>query len=299
MKFIDQLLCTRKGIRPITLLAVGCGWSLTVGATTFSSGLSEVEWKVSASVFECSLSHPVTAFGSAAFARRAGEAEFFSLKQQQTLLRPGQIQLQALLPSWHGESKSIPLGTATIDDGKKAVHLDAERALQVQRHLEEGRRVLFSRSAEIPGQNPVRVILQPLYFSERLDEYRACLARLLPVNFKQIERTAIYFPEMSETLSAAELRKLELIVRYVKADTSVRRIIIDAHTDSDGVRPENLEISKSRAEFIASYLVERALPADALTTRWHGERYPVASNKTPAGRAQNRRVTLRLERDKS
>jgi outer membrane protein OmpA-like peptidoglycan-associated protein len=44
-------------------------------------------------------------------------------------------------------------------------------------------------------------------------------------------------------------------------------------------------------------MIKNGLDAEMFTTRYHGERYPVASNKTYNGRFQNRRGTIRLEKE--
>lgn len=268
-------------------------------AVTFSSGLADAEWRVNASIFECTLSHPLATFGSAAFARRAGEAEIFHIQQKRLLFPAGNALIQAAQPNWQSDLPPQPLGAVTVAASNEAVRLDDVHAHQFQAVLTGGRRLMFLRPPETGRQAAVRVILEPIGFQQGFKAYRDCITQLLPVNFDQVRRTAVYFPADSETLAAGELRKLDVLIRYVKADSRINEIYIDGHTDSEGVRPENLEVSKLRAEKIANYLTERGISVDRLTTRWHGERYPVASNKTAQGRAQNRRVTVRLERKKA
>jgi outer membrane protein OmpA-like peptidoglycan-associated protein len=295
-----RYLCYRAVVKtavaaPLVLLLL----AVSARATIFSSSMAEAEWQVNASVFECSLTHPVPAFGSAVFARRAGEPEVFRLQQKKRLLPEGTAELQAALPPWRSDYHVALLASVTVAaSNNEAVRLDAARAREMQAELDAGRRLIFVAPSAQPEQSSVRVILEPVRFRGSLKDYRDCLTRLLPVNFDQAERTSIYFAEQNDTLSAVELRKLDVLIRYVKADRSVKQIVIDGHTDSVGIRPENLEVSKARAEMIANYLIERGIPAGNLLTRWHGERYPIVSNQTPAGRVQNRRVTLRLERSK-
>lgn len=266
-------------------------------AAVFSSGLADAQWRVDASIFECALAHPLAGYGQAEFFQRAGEAEIFRISQTKPMLPPGSAELQALLPTWHSDPKPVSLGQVTIASGAEALRFDREQVKQLQELLEAGRRLIIVQRAPVSTRPPVRVLIEPVHFVAGIKEYRQCLTRLLPVNFQQVERTAIYFPESGETLSAQETQKLDTLVRYMKADPRVSNVVIDGHTDSEGIRPENLEISKNRAEMIAAYLIDRKISPDKLTLRWHGERYPVATNKTAAGRAQNRRVTLRLERD--
>jgi outer membrane protein OmpA-like peptidoglycan-associated protein len=87
------------------------------------------------------------------------------------------------------------------------------------------------------------------------------------------------------------------MVQYVKADPSVTSFYIDGHTDSMGRRLANLELSKKRAEVVTQFLVANGVDEAMITTRYHGERYPVADNSNAKNRADNRRVTIRLERE--
>ncbi|AKH43403.1 outer membrane protein OmpA-like peptidoglycan-associated protein [Altererythrobacter atlanticus] len=71
-------------------------------------------------------------------------------------------------------------------------------------------------------------------------------------------------------------------------------IDVMGHTDSTGSDSYNLDLSRRRAESVANYLVSRGVSRARIETVGYGEQYPVADNTTPEGRAQNRRVEIRI-----
>jgi outer membrane protein OmpA-like peptidoglycan-associated protein len=73
-------------------------------------------------------------------------------------------------------------------------------------------------------------------------------------------------------------------------------LTIEGHTDSQGPDTYNEELSLRRAEEVRGFLVSRGVPPDRVTVRGLGEYRPVASNATPEGRANNRRVEIVLQR---
>ena len=72
-------------------------------------------------------------------------------------------------------------------------------------------------------------------------------------------------------------------------------ITIVGHTDSIGSNQYNIGLSRRRAEAVKAKLIEFGLPEDRIVgIEAKGEEYPVATNETPEGRLQNRRVEFRL-----
>ena len=69
-------------------------------------------------------------------------------------------------------------------------------------------------------------------------------------------------------------------------------ITIEGYTDSDGSEAYNQDLSERRAKSARDYLVRRGVAGTRITAYGRGEANPVASNDTPEGRAQNRRVVL-------
>jgi outer membrane protein OmpA-like peptidoglycan-associated protein len=65
--------------------------------------------------------------------------------------------------------------------------------------------------------------------------------------------------------------------------------LIDGHTDSDASDAYNMRLSKNRAVAVAKVAQSAGATAQA---RWYGERVPLASNSTRAGKAKNRRVEI-------
>lgn len=72
------------------------------------------------------------------------------------------------------------------------------------------------------------------------------------------------------------------------------RFSIEGHTDSDGSNQLNQELSENRAAAVLNFLVENGIAKDRLMSTGFGETKPIASNKTRAGKAQNRRVEVKL-----
>ena len=71
-------------------------------------------------------------------------------------------------------------------------------------------------------------------------------------------------------------------------------LVVDGHTDSTGSAEYNHGLSRRRADTVARYLINQGVAPVRIESYGYGEQYPVATNNTPEGRSQNRRVELTL-----
>jgi outer membrane protein OmpA-like peptidoglycan-associated protein len=71
-------------------------------------------------------------------------------------------------------------------------------------------------------------------------------------------------------------------------------IAVNGHTDSTGGLQHNQALSERRAASVANYLASRRVDQRRMSTMGFGPSQPVASNATPEGRAQNRRVEISI-----
>ena len=72
---------------------------------------------------------------------------------------------------------------------------------------------------------------------------------------------------------------------------------VDGYTDNVGSDEFNQTLSEKRAGAVRDYLTSEGVPADSITTKGFGKTNPVASNDTPEGRQENRRVELVVSGD--
>jgi len=277
------------------LLAMGLA-ATTAGGATFESAIADATWHLEVSPFECRLWQDIPLYGAAVFSRRAGEEPLFYLQQENRQLAPGEAKVVAQNPVWAERPDVRELGRVEVVEGERPVQLNWRDSQQLMAALHSGKRLVFARSAWYGEDMPVRIMVEPVRFRSALDDYHRCQANLLPVNYDQVARTALYFELAQDELTDQEVRKLDELSLYAQTDKNVTRIFIDGHTDAVGLRAANLELSRQRAERVAQYLLDRGLPETLLTVRWHGERYPVASNQTAEGRGMNRRVSVRIDR---
>lgn len=269
---------------------------LMAHSVTYMSPMGDSQWQVDSSIFECRLTHPIEYYGDAVFTRRAGEAQGFHLLEKTARMKTGKALLTSENPLWKPYGQAADFGLTPVAKGDKPLKLNEKMSQKVLMELHQGMRMVVTRKPWYGAENSMRIAMQPVNFRPAYREYLDCQASLLPVNFDQIARTAIYFPLGHDELAEKEKRKLDNIVLYVKADPSVSGYVIDGHTDGLGGRADNLQLSQRRAEMVAAYLTTNGVDSDKISVRWHGERYPVASNRNRKGRAQNRRVTIRLDK---
>ena len=71
-------------------------------------------------------------------------------------------------------------------------------------------------------------------------------------------------------------------------------IDVVGHTDSTGALQYNMQLSQARAASVGAYLQNQGVQPVRIATQGAGPQYPIASNDTPEGRAQNRRVEIIL-----
>ncbi|MEM9685845.1 MAG: DUF5723 family protein [Bacteroidota bacterium] len=75
------------------------------------------------------------------------------------------------------------------------------------------------------------------------------------------------------------------------------KFVVEGHTDSVGRESTNQRLSDSRANAVKDYLTTNGVDQFRLSAKGYGEKNPIASNRTRAGRAQNRRVEINLVKE--
>ncbi|ARU32055.1 hypothetical protein CAP31_10460 [Sulfuriferula sp. AH1] len=95
------------------------------------------------------------------------------------------------------------------------------------------------------------------------------------------------------TLRPAGKAKLDENVKALTQYPDIN-VEISGHTDSIGSAKYNMKLSEKRAMTVKKYMESKGIAADRMTTKGYGETKPIASNKTKAGRAENRRVEIEI-----
>jgi OOP family OmpA-OmpF porin len=93
----------------------------------------------------------------------------------------------------------------------------------------------------------------------------------------------------------AYLHEEVIAFRKENRDAVIDRIVVEGHADSTGTDEHNMRLSRRRAEGVKSYLVDNlGVSRNIVETAYYGESQPVASNRTKAGRQENRRVIVTI-----
>jgi len=103
--------------------------------------------------------------------------------------------------------------------------------------------------------------------------------------------SGILFDSGKSALKPGAKKTLTRIADQLKGDNTIR-IAVEGHTDSVGTEKTNQALSEKRANAVRDLLVKAGVPGDRISATGLGEAGPLATNKTPAGRQQNRRVEL-------
>ncbi len=271
--------------------------SVAAAAVTFQAPLDATDWQLESSRFSCRLTQSIPDFGTAVFEHNAGEEVQFVLRSARASLMGKQTRITSEPPSWWAGRAPRQIGMIEDQSRDTDLRVRSLMARDMLASLSSGYLPTFTNGQWMGTTEPVKVAISAANFGAAYESYVDCVASLLPVNYRQIARSAVLFPSGQWRLSDATKKRLDTVALYVKNDPSITTIYVDGHSDNVGRRLSNRDLSRQRAEAVSQYLAQAGVGEEMITTRYHGERYPVVDNRGQENRARNRRVTVRLERE--
>ncbi|MEZ5557178.1 MAG: OmpA family protein [Pseudomonadales bacterium] len=274
-------------------------------AAEFSDGLA-ARWSLEETAGRCVLEQRVRDFGVVRFTGVVGEPLRLEVLGHQDLFAPGPVRLERVAPPWHpaypertrlAEVPRGPLGELLIGDPLATrVLMDFYAGYDATLRRTAPSAAMPAADAAGAGSDVTLQIaslgLRPLY-----DRFVTCYRGAAVHGWAELERSRIEYPPGASALDAEARDTLDAVARLLALDPNIRQVFIDGHTDDTGNSIANRDLSRARAQAVAEYLAKSGIPKSKLVVRYHGAAYPVADNGTEAGRAQNRRTTVRLERD--
>ncbi|MFI5364994.1 MAG: OmpA family protein, partial [Candidatus Binatia bacterium] len=112
---------------------------------------------------------------------------------------------------------------------------------------------------------------------------------------KKIVLRSVHFDFNKSNIRADAQPVLDEAADTLKREKDIQLVIVEGHTDGIGSVSYNQKLSGRRADAVRQYLVTHGIADSRIRTEGFGKSRPVASNTTADGRAQNRRVELRVE----
>ena len=103
----------------------------------------------------------------------------------------------------------------------------------------------------------------------------------------------VTFATNSATLDPTSTEILDRLANAAQYNPSGSKLEIAGYTDNTGGRAHNMKLSQARAASVMNYLIAKGVPASMLTAKGYGPDFPIDTNATAAGRANNRRVMVK------
>lgn len=195
------------------------------------------------------------------------------------------------------QAQNAELAERLRASGQSVEALEGERS-DLQSSLEETRRALEElRAREAQAQARLDT------FRSLIERFRAMIEsgrlRVRIVRNRMVVElpTGVLFDSGRAELKDDGLATLDEVAQ-VLSEIGDREFQIAGHTDNIPIRTrrfrDNWDLSTARAVTVARYMTEHGVPANRISAAGHADTLPVASNDTPEGRAQNRRIEIVL-----
>ena len=191
-----------------------------------------------------------------------------------------------------------PIKGVRVSTGNKADETDAAGRFSLK-YIDIGKVVLISRHIDYKTDE-YRIELKAGHTydkkveMERRREDVVELERALKEK-GTVDLYGIHFDSGKDQFLPSSLPTLQAVSEVIKAD-SKGVFEVSGHTDSDGRKNYNQNLSERRARTVIRWLINHGVRTDQLKGKGYGETKPVVPNNTEAGKALNRRVQLRVTR---
>jgi outer membrane protein OmpA-like peptidoglycan-associated protein len=197
---------------------------------------------------------------------RAAQQAEQQLQQQQAAAQQAQQQLQQA-------QQQLGQAQNAQQQAQQQAQADEQQLQQTQQQLQQAQTDKDQLRQRLLGQ--LNEVLQT-----------KDSARGLIVNMPDV-----LFHINSATLKSDARERLAKVAGILIAYPDIH-VEVDGYTDNTGSANYNQQLSEQRADTVRHYLVQQGVPSASVDAKGFGPSDPVASNDTPQGRQQNRRVDL-------
>jgi len=239
--------------------------------------------------------------------RKAAEAREALAKQQAEEAEKAKLEAQLAQEKAAREQAEAEAARqaalAQQQEAEKAAQLAAEQKAQAEAATAQATQLAAQQkaAADAAAESAKQAIAKAE--AEKVELRKQLLAQLSSILQTHdtvrgliVNMSDVLFDTGSYTLKPGAREKLAKISGILLAYPGLK-IQIEGHTDSVGGDDFNQKLSEQRAQMVRDYLIDQLVPASSVTARGFGKTKPIATNDTPEGRQQNRRVELVVSGD--
>jgi len=217
-------------------------------------------------------------------AKRRADAEIARQQAEQAKAEAERAKAEALAAAQEAAQQKEEAEKAKAEAlaQQQALAAEAEKAKAAAAQSESLRQQAEQEKAELRA----RLLQQLNQILATRDSARGLIANMSDVLFRS----------GSYELAPGARERLAKVSGIILAYPSLH-VAVEGHTDAIGSDEYNQNLSERRAESVRDYFVQQGISTDSIVARGFGKTEPIASNDTPEGRQQNRRVELILSGD--
>jgi outer membrane protein OmpA-like peptidoglycan-associated protein len=194
---------------------------------------------------------------------------------------------------------ALSAGCSAHREFRESIDGQSARVDEVQSGVEANERRIGDLRSEVDG----KISANSKRAAEAMDSSRAAMDAARAADAKAggkvlwevtISSDDVKFESNKAVLTADGKSALDGLIGRVKGYDKAAYVEIQGHTDSTGTDEYNMGLGLERAEAVRGYMSEQGVPLHMMSVISFGETNPVADNADSGGRAQNRRVVVRV-----
>jgi outer membrane protein OmpA-like peptidoglycan-associated protein len=226
------------------------------------------------------------------------EREALSREKDKIVLEARELEIKRALSLAETAKKETEAKALEIERAKGEAEAKALEAEKSKKEA-EARALELEKAKKETDAERLEAELAHTKAEEAMAQRKQLESELSELKAKQTEKGIvltlgdILFETGKANLMPGTMHSIDILADFLRKYPK-RNVLIEGFTDSIGTETYNLGLSQQRADAVRDSLRARGIATERITAKGYGKQFPVASNKTPAGRQQNRRVEITI-----